>query len=257
MIKKLVFFVLFLVFVLAGKSQTSQPAFDTTQFNKYIGLANYLIDYEFYMQLAIDKYSRSADISNIDWICYPKSNTWYISAGTSNGNIFTITKNIRFDSLNQITETPFAANDSLVLHFGAALARANEQFQLIRDTCNLYFNSFVLPNPDQSISIWFLPAFQPSGQAIYGCEWEYVFDKNGQNLIRQYAFTSRLTGVWIGQPRELWLNYRNADKPTPGSVYFAEAFRDYFTKIRIDTRNSTSTLAKNANGHYTWSHKMK
>jgi len=250
------FFILITLSCLA-KSQSAQVAFDSTKFNQGLALATYFLSCETYNQAAVDRYKRIEDISAIEWVSYPENNKWRTVGLISTGNTFSITKNLQYDSLGQFTELPPLFDSAAISSTGSALAFASNRFQLIRDTCNLYFNSFVQTNADQTLSVWYLPAFQPSGQAIYGCEWEYIFDKTGKNLIKENVFTNRLTGVWIGQPRELWLNYRNTDKPTPGSIFFALSFRDYFTRLRIDTRISTSTIARDATGQYIWTHKMK
>ncbi len=256
MIKAYILFFLVSLSCMA-KAQQGQAQFDTTRFNQCIDLATYFVSCENYNQAAIDRYMRTEDISSIEWLTYRSNDKWHTAGIVTTGNTFTLSKNIRIDTLGQVTELPLNEDTSWLSAPGSAVAVANQQFQLVRDTCNLYFNTFVHSNADQTISVWFLPAFQPSGQAIYGCEWEYVFDKTGKSFLKQNAFVNKLTGVWIGQPRELWLNYRNTDTPTPGSVFFALSFRDYFTRMRIDTRLSTSTIAKNANGEYCWIHKLK
>jgi len=240
-----------------GKAQIPGQAFDTLQFNKLLEVANHLIEYEFYTQLAIDKYSKLPETSNFEWFSYQDNNTWNSVGGNSSGNTFAIKSQITFDSFNTISEYKGIADTSKLIAFGSALALANTQFQIVRDTSSIYFNSFVISNSDQTISIRYLPAFQPSGQALYGCEWEYIFDYTGKKLLTQNSFIHKITGVWIGQPRELWLNYRSTDKPTLGSVFFALSFRDYFTRVRIDTRISTSTTTKLPDGNYNWVHKMK
>jgi len=255
--KILLVVVLVSVFAALGLAQSASHNFDSAGFSKNLELANRFIECEFYTQLAMDKFSRSEDVSAAEWFSYKENKTWHTVAGNSTENTFKITKHVTFDSLNNISEYKGISDTALLNAAASAFAEANTRFQLIRDTSNLYFNSFVNWNPDQTISIWFLPAFQPSGQAIYGCEWEYIFDKTGRNLLRQNSFANIITGVWIGQPRELWLNYRNTDSPTVGSVFFAQSFRDYFTRIRIDTRTSTSTVTKDSNGNYIWTHKMK
>ena len=239
------------------KAQPGQAKFDTTRFNQCIDLASYFVSCENYNQAAIARYTKAEDISSIEWLTYRSNNKWHTAGIVTTGSTFTLSKNISIDTLGQVTELPLSADTTWLSAPASAVAIASQQFQLVRDTCNLYFNTFVHPNTDQTISVWFLPAFQPSGQAIYGCEWEYVFDKTGKSLLKQNAFVNKLTGVWIGQPREIWLNYRNTDTPTAGSVFFAISFRDYFTRLRIDTRISTSTTAKKADGEYGWTHKMK
>ena len=255
--KIFLFAFLILAFALAGKSQTSVQGFDTTQFNKQLDIANHLIEYEFYTQLAIDKYSKIPETFDFEWFSYSDNNIWHSVGGHSKGNTFVIQNHITYDSLLNISDFEGIPDTTKLNTLGSAFALASSHFQIIRDTSSIYLNSFLVSNPDQTLSIHFLPAFQPSGQAIYGCEWEYRFDKSGKTLLNQNSFLNNVTGVWIGQPRELWLNYRSTDKPTVGSIFFALSFRDYFTRIRIDTQISTSTTAKAVDGSYSWNHKRK
>jgi hypothetical protein len=256
--KKIFLFALLIsIFPMPGKAQTSGQAFDTTQFNKQLEIANHLIEYEFYTQLAKDKYSKIPETYDFEWFSYKDNNTWHSVGGNSIGNTFAIKSQIIFDSIGNISDYDHIPDTQKLNSLGSAFAFANSKFQIIRDTSSIYFNSFVISNPDKTISIRYLPAFQPSGQALYGCEWEYIFDKTGNNLLSQNSYINHITGVWIGQPRELRLNYRNTDKPTIGSIFFALSFRDYFTQIRIDTQFSTNTTSKDINGYYSWGHKMK
>jgi hypothetical protein len=253
---------LLIVFLISGlfwmaKAQLSNRQFDTVQFNKQLELANQLTENEFCTQTAIGKFSKMEDVSVIEWFSYRHNNAWYTVGGNVSGDKLKIIHHVAFDSLYTMSDYTGTYDTSGLNAYGLALSLANSQFQSIRDTTSIYFNSFVINNPEQTISIYYFPAFQPSGQALYGWEWEYIFDKTGKILLSRNAYTNILTGVWIGQPRELWLNYRNTDKPTPGSIFFALSFRDYFTRIRIDTRISTSTTTKDSIGNYSWSHKMK
>jgi len=255
--KILLFILLFSAASITGKAQSASQEFDTLQFKKNLEFADWLVEYELHAQTAFDQLSHQEGIAVTEWYCFKENNTWHTITGDLNDNTFRITKHVIIDSLFKISDFTGKYDTSKLIAAGYALSLADKQFQLIRDTSNLYFSSFVYSNPDQTISIWYLPSFQPSGQAIYGCQWEYVFDKTGNNLLRQNTSISNITGVWIGQPRELWLRYHDTDKPTVGSLFFVESFRDYFTRLRIDTRISTSTTAKDKNGVYSWTHKMK
>jgi hypothetical protein len=244
-------------FVSNGNTQDIEKTFDTIQFNKQLELADWLVEYEYYTQPALDILSKDIDISTSEWFSYKTNNTWNIVGGIVAGNTFRITKHITIDSLDNIVDFVGECDSSILNSSGLALSQAESHFQIVRDTSSMYFSAFVHRNSDQTISIWFLPALQHSGQAIYGCEWEYVFDKTGLNLLMSKPFINVVTGVWIGQPRELWLNYRNTDAPTVGSLFFAQSFRDYFTRIRVDTKISTSTISKDTKGNYSWIHKLK
>lgn len=244
-------------FVSNGNTQDIEKAFDTIKFSNQLELADWLVEYEYYTQPAQDKLSKDMDISTTEWFSYKANDTWNIVGGIIAGNTFRITKHITIDSLDNIADYIGECDSSMLNSSGLALSQAETHFQIVRDTSSMYFSSFVHRNSDQTISIWFLPALQHSGQAIYGCEWEYVFDKTGLNLLMSKPFINVVTGVWIGQPRELWLNYRNTDAPTVGSLFFAQSFRDYFTRIRVDTKISTSTISKDSKGNYSWNHKLK
>ena len=256
--KNFVLFILTLsLFNITGLAQQSGSDFDTTQFNRRLELANRFVDYEYFTEQALNAISNQTELESAEWFSYTGSNCWFTVAGKTDNNTFIISKHLKTDPSGNITEYTGIYDTSKLIASGLALSQAQKQFQHIRDTSNMYFSNFVNQNPDRTISVWYFPAFQPSGQAIYGCEWEYMFDSSGKSLIKQVSYSNSVTSVWIGQPRELWLNYRSADSATVGSLFFVQSFRDYFTRIRIDTRVITSTTSKNSKGNYIWLHKVK
>lgn len=256
--KKVFRIILFiLVSVPALKAQENIQAFDTSTFSRNLGQANELVECDYITQMAIANLSQKEDVSASDWYSVKISDTWHVIGSSLIGGSLNIDKHFIVDSLYTISVFSGTCDTSRLLAAGYSLDMANRLFQVIRDTSSIYFSSLVHLNPDQTVSIWFLPALQPSGQAVYGCEWEYTFDYSGKNLLKKIFFTNKVTGVWIGQPCELWLNYRNTAAPTVGSLFFALSFRDYFTRLRIDTQKSTSTIWKDNDGNYFWSHKLK
>lgn len=250
-------FLLTMFFCTNGRPQTAVVAFDSTRFNEELKLANFLVEYDYQYNRVLDFLSKQADVSGTDWFCCKSGNTWFTIGSVVENNEVKITKMLTLDSLDQAVEYTGTLDKFYLNEFALAVSKANSGFQIVRDTCKIYFSSFVLRNADQTISVWFLPSFQSSGQAIYGCEWEFVYDSSGNKLLNQQSYISALKGVWIGQPRELWLNYRNLDFPSPGSLFFALSFRDFFTRLRIDTQYFTSTTTKNEKGIYSWTHKIK
>ena len=253
----LLYTVIISAFGLTGKTQSSDYAFDTTQFNTQLELADWLVDYESYSQLALNEIAKQSQDTISVWFSYTETGYWHTIGGNFNKNNFRIDRHLTIDSLDRFSDFAGINDTAKINPLGLALLNAETQFQMVRDTCNIYFNSFLHLNSDQSISVWYLPAFQPSGQGIYGCEWEYVFNKTGRFLLKQKSNITTVSGVWIGQPRELWLNYRKIACPTVGSIFFILSFRDYFTRLHIDTQMSTSTSVKKPDGNYTWTHKMK
>ncbi|MEI6059323.1 MAG: hypothetical protein WCR72_01380 [Bacteroidota bacterium] len=240
-----------------AKTQNVVPAFDTIEFNRKLELANWLTEYDYFSQLSTVNLSRQEEYTGLQWFSFTQEHLWHTIGGKIAGEKFSILKHVVIDSMLNISDYHGHSDTSALLASGYALSQADAHFQTVRDTSNIYFTSFVHRNTDQSISIWFLPAFQPSGQAIYGCEWEYLFDSTGKNLLKQFTYSENITGLWIGQPRELRMNYRNSDTPTLGSLFFALSFCDYFTRVRIDTNKSFSILTKDKAGKYTWSHELR
>jgi hypothetical protein len=256
--KKYFFIFAFVIFCgLSVKPQSDLSGFDTLKFNTDWELASWLYEYEYHTQTAVDKYSRQMENAIGDWFSYKQDGVWHTICGKQVENKFIIFKNIISDSIENSADYVGPYDTTKVTACGIAISKAESYFQLVRDTVNIYFNSFVRYNPDQTISVWFFPALQPSGQAVYGCEWQYIFNKNAKDLIKQQFFINHITGVWIGKPRELWLNYRNTDFPTLGSLFFAFSFCDYFTRIRIDTRLITSTITKGFDDNYDCKHSLK
>ncbi len=240
----------------ARAQNTSQP-FDSVQFSRNLELADWLVECDYYTQLSLDYLKRNENISKYEWFSFKQNQNWHTVGGTIINNLFSINKHVFADSLYNISDFTGTFDSASCHAAGHALVTANRLFEVVRDSSSMYFSSFVHFNKDNTISVWFLPALQPSGQAIYGCEWEYVFDNTGNKMLRLNAFINSVTGVWIGQPRELWLNYRNTSVPSVGSIFFTLSYGDYFTRIRIDTQFSISTRSKDKNGFYTWSHNIK
>ncbi len=242
---------------LTAKTQNAVPAFDTAGFNSKLELANWLTEYDYFFQLSTVKLSRQEEYTDLQWFSFTQDHVWHTIGGKIAGDKFCILKHVIVDSLLNISDYHGHSDTSVLIASGNALFNADAHFQLVRDTSNIYFTSFVHSNADHSVSVWFLPAFQPSGQAIYGCEWEYLYNSTGNILLKQNTYAENITGLWIGQPRELRMNYRSSDTPILGSLFFALSFCDYFTCIRIDTKKSISTLSKDKSGKYAWSHSLK
>ena len=101
-----------------------------------------------------------------------------------------------------------------------------------------------------------LPAFSPSNEAIYGGEFYYKFDRTGNSLLeRKEYFQGHFRGFKTGKPREIWLDYKDLDKPTLGSIFFVWYYKQYFTNIFIENKKSRSTvLFDKRKGAYYWTH---
>jgi len=241
----------------ASKAQDNLIGFDSVQFNHNLLVAGWLVDCDYVNEISVEAFKKKKELPPPEWFSYYANAAWYIVGGNFNKSTFTITSHLIFDTLFNATDYSGRYDSAKLAASFSALTKAGDLFRVVRDTSSIYFSSFVYPNPDQTISVWFLPALQPSGQALYGCEWEYIFNNTGETLLKLNSVSNPIRGIWIGQPREFWLNYRNQDLPTIGSLYFVLSFRDFFTRMRINTGKFTSTVAKNTEGIYEWTHLKK
>jgi len=129
--------------------------------------------------------------------------------------------------------------------------------ELLQDTVNLRFNQYLRKNVNDEIEVWILPAFQPNATAVFGGEFHYVFSSTGNDLITQDNYCqSNFRGFKVVTPREIWLDFRDVDKPTLGAIFFVWSYKKYFTKINIETSISISTLFE-IEGKYNWAHVEK
>ncbi|HEY0428561.1 MAG TPA: hypothetical protein VGC76_12340, partial [Pyrinomonadaceae bacterium] len=120
------------------------------------------------------------------------------------------------------------------------------------------FNQYIKLNADKTFSVWMLPAFQTNGTAVYGGEFIYTIDQTGNKITKDESYyQGGFRGFKTDPPREIWLNYREKDKPTLGAIFFVWYYRQYFTNIYIDNSASTSTLIKDKDKGYIWVHVEK
>jgi len=254
-----------LFFGFANCSVFSQTAnripFDSLGFNNLLEEAKWLCESDEIAWLATDslkKYGKEelSRLGDLGFCYQDELKNWYISYDKVNNAGQRPLFHYQVDSLYRLNPVQ-SNNDSTLYHsFTNALAKCLVEMNSVIDSVNIHMNQYIHRLPDKSIEVWILPAFQPSGQAIYGAEWKFHLDSQGLKILDTYSYTSGLKSVWIGQPRELWLNYRDINQPTTGSIYFAWSFKDYFTRIHIATNNSISTLQKNSSGQYSWDYKF-
>ncbi len=259
----LIFFALLSVFFtsyIPKQCDAQENSFDTVLFAKLETIAAQLVLTEEVIEYAkSDLKNRFRELAlhpDLLAYAYPENNSWnvqFLLPAAENSLVarFTIDSTIQLVDSSKLSVSP---RDFIMQK---CLLKANLAMQTVMDTNDFYFSTLLIENDNKTLSVWFLPAFQPSGQALYGEEWCLTYDSEGEKLVSQHYQSSGLKNVWIGQPRELWLNFRDIDFPNIGSLFFVLKYRDYFTRLRIDTKLSVSTIAPNVSGNYEWEHKIK
>jgi hypothetical protein len=239
-----------------------QNEFDVVDFNKKFEVARWLVAYDGVawkttdVMLALDK----VEIARLgrEWFCFQdKSGVWHAIYGKLENNKFDQVFHFVVDSSGKITRTSDKLDDVFLVSHARALNLAITKLSESVPPNSPRHNSYIRLNVDKTFTVWLMPAFQPNELAVYGGEFVYTIDAAAAKITKDESyFQGAFRGFKAAPPREIWLNYREKDKPTLGSIFFVWYYKQYFTKIFIDNSKSTSTVIKNAN-EYTWIHVMK
>ncbi len=234
--------------------------FDIEDFNKKMEIAEWLYEYDMIAWRTSDSVmaqdKKELERLGSDWFCFKKNDTWHAVYGKYENNQFDLVFHFKVDNGN-VSKTTENVDTTLLHRYSKALHTASGQITALKDTINLRFNQYIKENDDSTFSVWILPAFQPNSVAVYGGEFIYTIDKMGTKVLKDDSyFQGQFLGFKVDNPREIWINYRETQKPTLGAVFFAWYYKSYFTKIVIDNSKSISTPFKSDNS-WTWIHAEK
>jgi hypothetical protein len=246
---------------LAYGQKSKGPNFDIADFNKKMEVAEWLYEYDMIAWHTSDSVMAQdkKDLERLgsDWFCFQKNDTWHAVYGKYENNQFDLVFHFKVDDKGLISKTSETVDTTLLHRYSRALQTANNQIGTLKDSFDLRFNQYIKENDDQKLSVWILPAFQPNSVAVYGGEFIYTIDQTGKKVLKDDSyFQGKFRGFKVDSPKEIWLNYRETEKPTLGAVFFAWYYKSYFTKIVIENSKSISTPFKSDNS-WTWVHAEK
>jgi hypothetical protein len=254
------------VFVLAGAlsifAQQPKLEFDVADFNQKFEVARWLVAYDTIawrttdVMLAGDK-SEIARLGR-EWFCFQdKNGMWHAVFGKLEQNKFDQIFHYTVDAGGKITRTTEKLDETFALLHARALNLAITKLTASVRPDSPTHNSYIKQNSDKTFTVWLLPAFQPNSVAVYGGEFIYTIDAAAEKITKDESyFQGAFRGFNVKPPREIWLNYREKDKPTLGSIFFVWYYKEYFTSIFIDNSKTTSTVIKTGND-YVWTHVVK
>jgi len=237
------------------------PNFDIADFNKKMEVAEWLYEYDMIAWRTSDSVlvQDEKDLERLgnEWFCFQKNDTWHAVYGKYENNHFDLVFHFMVDNKGQISKTTETLDTTFLLRYSRALQTANNQILTLKDTITLKFNQYIKENQDQTLTVWILPAYQPNNVAVYGGEFIYTIDQTGTKVLKDDSyFQGQFRGFKVDNPREIWINYRETEKPTLGAVFFVWYYKSYFTKIVIDNSKSISTTIK-SDDNWTWIHAIK
>lgn len=249
--KKYLFIVTFLaVFSIQARR------FDIKDFNEKTEVAEWLLDYDLAAWWSTDTLM-TKDKSRIkrigkEWFCFQDSTkTWHSVYGKYENGVYDQVFHFIVKSSSDVKESEEKIDSEFLNSHAKALNKAFEQSKTIRDSSGLRFNNYIRKNENGNFDVFILPAFQPDGTAVYGGEFIYEINTENQIVKDQSYYQGNFRGFKSDSTKEIWLNYRELEKPSLGSVFFAWYYKPYFKKIVIDNKENFSSPFSDGNG-WTW-----
>lgn len=257
--KTLIFLFIGLTTLTYGQ-KSKELHFDVADFNKKMEVAEWLYEYDMIAWRTSDSVMAQdqKDIERLgrDWFCFKQGDTWHAIYGKYENSQFDLVFHFKVDK-GHVSKMHETVDTTLLCRYSRALQTAHEQIKPLKDTINLRFNQYIKENEDKTLSVWILPAFQPNSVAVYGGEFIYTIDETGTKVLRDESyFQGEFRGFKVDNPREIWINYEETEKPTLGAVFFAWYYKSYFTKIVIENSKSISMPFK-SDHDWTWMHVEK
>lgn len=252
--------ILILITILTLSNVEAQK-FDIKDFNEKMEISEWLFNYDLVAWYSTDslmtkEQSRIAQLGK-EWFCFKDStDTWHSVYGKYLDGNYNQVFHFIVKSRDEVTESSESIDTAFLNSYAKALTKAFELSKNLRDSSNLRFNNYIKKNDKGNFDVYILPAFQPDGTAIYGGEFVYEITPDNEIVNDNSYYQGQFRGFQTGNPREIWINYRELERPTLGGVFFAWYYKDYFTKIFIDNKESFSTPF-NDGEKYTWFHVEK
>lgn len=241
-----------LVFTLTAfgqKDKQNAPKFDVADFNKKFEVAEWLVRYDLVAWKTTDvlreQDKKELERLGAEWFCFQDKNSlWHAVYGKYENDKYDLVFHFVMSADSKITRTNDKVDAEFLSSHSKALITANKQLAAaLKDVATPRFNQYIKQNADKTFTVWLLPAFQTNGVAVYGGEFIYTIDQTGNKITKDESyFQGNFRGFKADNPREIWLNYREIEKPTLGAVFFVWYYKPYFTKIVIDNSKSTSTV---------------
>jgi len=243
---------------LFAQRPVADAKFDVQDFNRKFETVQWLVEYDEVAWKTTDVVTveDKAEVAKLgrEWFCLQDTRkTWHAFYGKLQNDKFTPVFHYAVDSGGKINRSTDKFDQSLLDSYAKALVVATAKLRTSIPAGSPAFNQYIRRESDGTFGVWMLPAFQTDGTAIYGGEAYYSVDATGSKVLKEESyFQPNFRGFKTQPPREIWLNYREVEKPTLGTIFFVWYYKSYFTKIFIDNSKSTSTVVNEGKNGYIW-----
>ncbi|MEM7108225.1 MAG: hypothetical protein AAF519_08360 [Bacteroidota bacterium] len=189
------------------------------------------------------------------WFCYLDSAGIYHALYGAYDSTYALTAHYLVDSITFAVNRTFEPFDTtLAVQYSKAYDLAlSRKREFLGTEDQLRYNHFIFRN-DSTISVHFIPAFQPNGFMIYGAEQHYTLNFAATTIIDTVEYFNEYRGYQAAPKKEITITYEDLDYNSLGSVFFLMYYNKYFKSIRILTKNYVSTFLNGKNNEGTWFH---
>lgn len=257
--KKIIFVIIFTVITLPSIVFSTDNEEYLNVFDQLleVTIKLYNLDKAMYSSLDLLK-SEPEEILNkisIYRFCLPDTNkTYRVYYGYPDSNLFKVTCSYKSDAnFNFIKDSSnYSAIDISLLY---NIAKKKEYILAKYYSRKVDLSYYFLPD-SASIKMYLIPAWQGSGLSVYGPEFNFTFDYKGNQIDsliidkEPLAYNSEKENE-----DEIYLDYRDFDNPTVGSLFFIMLFKPYFSEIVLETKTMKSYLMNISNSQ--WGHIRK
>jgi hypothetical protein len=251
---------------LGAQSQSSTPAFAAAAFDSVARTADWLALYDRVawetsaLVTAKVPHLAPAQVDRIgaEWFCYERDSVWHAVYGrydTARGR-YDVALHYAGRSGRGFTESATAPDTALTSRYGRALWMTRARLPAeVRDE-GVQMTTFVRSRADGTIDIWWLPAFQPDGWAVYGMELRYRVDSAARRVMDSTVVIGTLRGSLLDSTVTIEIDNSRNPIPTVGEAFFATLYASRFAAIVIESRDFVSELVPGDGGRV-WRHDRK
>ncbi|MBG8554307.1 hypothetical protein [Hymenobacter guriensis] len=259
--KQILLFAILSITILSVQGQKQKsPTLDIKAFNEKFEQVRWLCEYDRVAWVTSDSVMKEdkTEMARLgsEWFCFQAQDSlWHAVYGKYAAGRFDQVFHYIVGHDGLVKRVKSQVDTALVNTHSRGLIVANQALQPIKANTSIRFNQFIKRNPDNTLSVWMLPAFQTNGVAVYGGEFYYQISPEGTRILtKQEYYQGQFRGFKTDTPRDISLGYEDVEQPTWGSIFFVWYYKSYFTKIFIENKAIRSTAFRNENKSYSWFH---
>lgn len=185
-------------------------------------------------------------------------NTWHASYGKLTKNRYHCILYYTINPDEILTEDTIPNTDTVVLYqYAIAIDTALKVLRQYADSIPVRMNQYVKNHGDGTFTIYYLPAYQNDGSAVYGGEIIIEIDKNGF-ISKKEVNIKEFRKYNPGKDLKAHLRAPEAEYMPLNFFFFARYYHAYFDNIEIENKHFISSLKYTETGNAPfWVHAIK